>query len=232
MNPLAVSACALFALALPSFSQALSWETTGPQDNQDPGNSLVFANGEHGFTVTSWGYTAGKKNTAFEAAAGIVYPTGIGVTSAGERPRVPEHQLDNAKGNEWVLIVFDSLVTDVSLVVDPYGTWDRDVTYYTANLSGPVSLAGLSYSDLGELGFGERVDDLSTRSNQSREVEISGTGSFNAILVGAQQGAPGGFRNVDRFKITGVEGSIMPVPEPSSAMLGLLGGLFLLRRSR
>jgi len=232
MNFIALSACAAIALVLPVSSQTMSWETSGPPADGDFGNELVFANGGQGFTATSWSHTGGRRNQSFEAALGVIYSTGIGVTHQGEGMRVPEHQIDNGRGNDWVLLIFDGPVSDVTLTVNPYGTWDRDVTYYTANLDGPVDLNGLTYTDLAALGFGERVDDLSNRSSEEREVEVSvESGTFNAILIGAQQGKPGGFRNVDRFKITGVEANFT-VPEPSVAVLGLLGGLMLMRRRR
>lgn len=237
MHPFALSAlAAVIALSLPAFSQSMSWGTVGPQGETEFGNELVFANGTHGFTATSWGYVGKKNNQSFQEGMSVVYSSGIGVTNSTEgRYQVPEHQLDNAKGNDWLLFVFDASVTDVSIVVNPYGTWDRDVTYYTATLDGPVDLAGLNYDDLGELGFSERVDDLSTRSNEARTLDVSasagGTGSFNAILIGAQQGNPGKRGNVDRFKVGGVSATFV-VPEPSSALLGLLGSLMLLRRRR
>ncbi len=230
MNLPALSAGAAIALALPAFSQSMTWETTGSRGDDDFGNELVFANGGQGFTATSWSHTGGRRNQSFEASLGVTYATGIGVTHPGEGSRVPEHQIDNARGNDWVLLIFEGPVSEVTLTVDPYGTWDRDVTYYTANLSGPVDLAGMTYTDLAELGFGERVDDLSNRSSEEREIEITAESGFNAILIGAQQGRPKP-GSVDRFKITGVEASFT-VPEPSSALLGLLGGLMLLRRRR
>ncbi|WP_367872140.1 hypothetical protein [Luteolibacter sp. Populi] len=231
MNSLALSACAVIALSLPGFSQSMSWDTSGTQGDNGPGNELVFGNGAHGFTATSWGYTAGKRNQAFEAGMSVIYSNGIGVTNADEKNpfRIPEHQLDNAKGNEWMLFVFEGPVSDVSIKVDPYGTWDRDVTYYTANLSGQIDLAGLTYADLEGLGFGERTDDFSTRGGDSRDVSVSGGGTFNAILIGAMQGKPGGKRDVDRFKISSLDATYL-VPEPSSALLGGLGALLLLRR--
>jgi hypothetical protein len=231
MKLLGLSASALIALALPAFSQTMSWETMGSHGDDDPGNELVFANGGQGFTATSWSHTGGRRNQSFEAALGVMYSTGIGVTNPGEGLRVPEHQIDNGRGNDWVLLIFDGPVSEVTLTFNPYGTWDRDVTYYTANLNGSVDLAGLTYTDLAELGFGERVDDLSNRSSEEREIEITDeTGSFNAILIGAQQGRPKP-GSVDRFKITGV-GAVFTVPEPSAVLLGLLGGLMLLRRRR
>lgn len=230
MKSYALSACAALALVVPGFSQSLSWDTGGHATDTF-GNTLVFADGALGMSVTSWGHTRGKANDAFESGKSVLYHTGLGVTNRDEGSRVPEHQVDNAKGNDWILIVFDTAVTDVTIVVDPYGVWDRDVTYYTANLSGPVDLTGLDYSDLAELGFGQRTDDFSTRSGTSRDVEIEGaTPSFNAVLIGAQLG-PQGHRGVDRFKVAGVN-AIVAVPEPSAAMLGFLGALGLLRRRR
>lgn len=232
MNPYALSACAALALVLPGFSQSQSWDTDGTPGLETFGNTLVFADGALGMSITSWGHTRGRKNDAFEAGKTIIYPTGLGVTNHDEGPQVPEHQIDNGRGNDWILIVFDSAVTDVRIVVDPYGVWDRDVTYYTANLSSDADLSGLTYSDLADLGFGERTDDLSTRSNEEREIEIQGsTPSFNAVLIGAQLGKQGP-RGVDRFKIDGVSATATIVPEPSVAMLGMIGAIGLLRRRR
>lgn len=231
MNTCALPACVFLALAVSAFAQTHSWDTDGRPGTEEFGNTLVFGDGALGMSVSSWGHTRGRKNDAFESGKSIVYSTGIGVTNRDEGRRVPEHQIDNGRGNDWVLIVFDAPVTDVRIVVDPYGVWDRDVTYYTANLSGPVDLEGLSYSDLAALGFGERTDDLSTRSGSAREVEIEGNAAgFNAVLIGAQLGKQG-FRGVDRFKIGGIS-AVTAVPEPSSALLGLLGALCLFRRKR
>ena len=52
--------------------------------------------------------------------------------------------------------------------------------------------------------------------------------SLGIILIGAQQGKPKA-GSVDRFKINSVS-SIVVVPEPSVAMLGILGALALLNR--
>ncbi|QJE94726.1 PEP-CTERM sorting domain-containing protein [Luteolibacter luteus] len=231
MNLYALLACAILALVLPGFSQSLSWDTDGTPGTEAFGNTLVFADGALGMSITSWGHTHGRKNDSFESGKSIIYPTGVGVTNRDEGMRVPEHQIDNGRGNDWVLIVFDSAVTDVKIEVDPYGVWDRDVTYYTANLSRDVDLSGLTYSDLADLGFGERTDDLGTRSSEAREIEIQGaTTSFNAVLIGAQLGKQG-FRGVDRFKIDGVSAT-PAVPEPSVTFLGLIGMIGLLRRRR
>ncbi len=231
VNIRALPACVVLALAAPGYSQTHSWETDTHPPAHEFGNTLVFGDGALDMSVTSWSHTRGRKNLAFEAGKSVVYSTGLGVTNRDEGPRIPEHQIDNGRGNEWVLIIFDAPVEDVKIIVDPYGVWDRDVTYYTANLSGPVDLEGLTYSDLADLGFGSRTDDLSIRSGAAREVEIQGDGAgFNAVLIGAHLGKQG-FRGVDRFKIGGVS-AVTAVPEPSAAMLGFIGALGLLRRRR
>jgi hypothetical protein len=217
------------------FAQSVTWETTGANDSGDFGNALLFEDGGHDLTVTSWGYTRGDFDNAFEQARGSLYSIGMGVSNAEEGTGTNDHQMDNAEGDDWMLFYFDGPVENVKIVVDPYGTWDRDVTYYTANLDGPVNLTGLSYSNLSSHGFNPRTDNLSSTSGDARQVSINNvSGGFNAILFGAWQGEPTG-DSVDRFKISSVSATFIAapaVPEPSSMLLGLIGGLGLLRRRR
>lgn len=235
MKTPALAACALVALSLSVFGQSVTWETTGPDDPGDFGNALLFESGDHDLTVTSWGYTRSDFDDAFEEARGSLYSIGMGVSNGEEGTGTNDQQMDNAGGDDWMLFYFDGPVENVKIVVDPYGTWDRDVTYYTANLDGPVNLTGLSYSNLSSHGFKPRADSFSTVSSEAREISVNNvTGGFNAILFGAWQGEPTG-DSVDRFKISGVSASFLAapaVPEPSSMLLGLLGALGLLRRRR
>ena len=231
----ALAVCALIALTTSVFAQSLSWDTTGSNDSGDFGNALVFNDSGRELAITSWGHTRGDFDDAFEAARGSLYSIGMGVSNAEEGTGTNDHQMDNSGGDDWMLFYFDGPVEDVKIVVDPYGTWDRDVTYYTARLDGPVNLTGLSYSDLASLGFDSRRDSLGSVGSAARQVSIQNvSGGFNAILFGAWQGEPTA-DSIDRFKISSVSASpIDPVtvPEPSSALLGVIGGLALLRRRR
>lgn len=233
MNTPALTACALVALASHVFSQSVTWETTGSNDSGDFGNTLLFHDSGRDLAVSSWGHTRGGLDDAFEAARGSVYTIGMGVSNADEGTGTNDHQMDNAGGDDWMLFSFDSAVSDVRIVIDPYGTWDRDVTYYTANLSGPVELTGLTYANLSALGFSARTDNFSIVSESSREIAINNPpGEFNTILFGAWQGEPVG-DSVDRFKISSVSATLQApaaVPEPSAALLGAIGILGLLRR--
>lgn len=235
--------CACVVLAGTALSQNVQWDTVGPNHGGSFGNALNFYSDtdNKNLVVNSWGYTYGPSNTAFEAARGSQYTIGMGVSNAEETTNNPDHQVDNIGADDFMLFYFDEMVGNVKVTIDPYGTYDRDVTYYTATLDGPVDLTHLTYADLAALGFSARHDDYSTMSGDAREVSIANTtGGFNAILFGAWQGEPTG-DSVDCFKISGVSATYTgqpnphgngTIPEPSSALLGLLGTLGLLRRRR
>ena len=232
--------CACVALASPAFSQNVEWDTIGPNHSGEFGNFLNFYSENKNLVVTSWGYTKGTSNTAFEAARGSQYTIGMGVSNAEESTGNPDHQMDNGGADDWMLFYFDEMVGNATVTIDPYGSYDRDVTYYTATLDGPVDLTNLTYADLMALGFSARHDSYSTVSGDAREVAIADSpGGFNAILFGAWQGEPSS-DSLDCFKISGVSatytGAPNPhnstIPEPSTAWLGLLGSLALLRRRR
>lgn len=240
-SPLLV-ACAVMASASLAFSQSPTWETVGPNYGGEFGNTLFFHDSGHELQVTSWGFTGGSENTSFEEARGSIYTIGMGVSNAEEGTGNPDHQMDNAGGDDWMLFYFDGLVEDVSVVIDPYGTYDRDVTYYTATLDGPIDLSGLNFANLAALGFSERTDDMSSYSGDAREVAIQ-NGSpdgFNMLLLGAWKGEPTG-DSIDRFKISSVSATYVTgsgssgtpaIPEPSSMLLGMIGATGLLRRKR
>jgi hypothetical protein len=245
MKSPALVACALMAFACSAFSQSPTWETVGPNHGGEFGNTLVFQDSGHELQVTSWGFTGGPDNLHFEEARGSLYTIGMGVSNAEESTGSPDHQMDNAGGDDFMLFYFDGLVDDVSVVIDPYGNYDRDVTYYTATLNGPIDLSGLNFANLAALGFSERTDDMSSYSGDAREVEIQGNNpdGFNVLLFGAWRGEPTG-DSIDRFKISSVSAtyatgepnsgpSTTPtIPEPSTMLLAMIGAMGLLRRKR
>jgi uncharacterized protein (TIGR03382 family) len=239
MNSSALAICACIALATPAFSQNVEWDTVGPNQSGSFGNTLNFYSENKNLSVSSWGYTKGSSDTAFETARGSQYTIGMGVSNADETTSNPDHQVDNGGADDWMLFYFDEMVGNATVTIDPYGTYDRDVTYYTATLDGPVDLTNLTYADLVALGFSARHDSYSTVSGDARQVLIEDSpGGYNAILFGAWQGEPT-TDSLDCFKISGVSatytGAPNPytsVPEPATAVLGLLGSLALLRRRR
>jgi hypothetical protein len=241
MKSPALAACVLMAFACPVFSQNVTWDTVGPNHGGEFGNTLLFHDSGHQLAVTSWGFTGGSDNTSFEEARGSLYTIGMGVSNAEEGTGNPDHQMDNAGGDDWMLFYFDGTVDDVSVMIDPYGTYDRDATYYTATLDGPLDLSGLNFANLAMLGFSERTDDMSTYSGDAREVDIQGgPDGFNVLLFGAWKGEPSG-DGIDRFKISSVSATYASgsgstttptIPEPSGMLLGMIGALGMLRRKR
>lgn len=127
----------------------------------------------------------------------------------------PNHQVDNAGADDYLLFLFSEPVDISSVRIDPHGVWDRDVSYYVGNVTGPFSLTGVGYAGLGALGFGPLVSDLSSVSGAFRDVSIAG-GYVNALLLGGYQG-----ETDDYFKVRGL--TAVPVPEPGSLLLFLAG---------
>jgi hypothetical protein len=141
--------------------------------------------------------------------------------------------VDNAGQNEYVLFQFSSAVDPLSVRVDPYGTYDRDASYWTGNVTLPSDLlAGETYSSLTSsgIGFFSRIDNNGSVSSNPRDVSI--TSPFvTALLFGPAYNSGGN----DFFKITSLTGNARTtsVPEPSSMLLlslGLLGLVWLQRK--
>jgi hypothetical protein len=181
-----------------------------------PGNVRTFTEGGITVSVSSWGYTFGALDDAFEKARLGRWTTGLGSCNAEEIScGDPNHQVDNVGADDWLLFLFSEPVDISSVRVDPHGIWDRDVSYYVGDVAIPFDLTGVNYAALGALGFGSLFSDSSTVSGAFRDVSIAG-GFANALLLGGYEG-----ETDDYFKVRGL--TAVPVPEPGSLLLFLTG---------
>lgn len=207
----------LFLLGASGHAEAITWNFTGSGGEGTIGNSRTFTSEGVTVTATAWSYNG----TSFQAARLGLWSTGLGICSQSERCGDPVHQVDNAGQNEFVLFSFSTAVDPLSVRIDPYGTYDRDVSYWTGTVGLPSDLlAGETYASLGGLGFGGRIDNNGTVSSSPRDVSITSL-PVTAMLFGARVNGGGD----DYFKITSLTGTAS-VPEPSSLLLlglGMLG---------
>jgi PEP-CTERM motif len=208
-------------------AEAITWTFAGPGSEGSIGNSRSFTSEGITVTATAWSYTS----SGFQAARLGLWSTGLGVCNQAESCGNPAHQADNAGRNEFVLFQFSSAVDPLSVRIDPYGSYDRDVSYWTGNVTLPSDLlAGETYSSLTSsgVGFFSRIDNNGSISSSPRNVSI--TSPFVTTLLFGPRYNGGGD---DYFKITSLTGTAS-VPEPSSVLLlglGLLGLVWLQRKS-
>ena len=139
----------------------------------------------------------------------------------------PNHQVDNVGPDNFVLFSFANPVNISALNINPFGVYDRDVSYWVGTVAPGTDLTGKSYAQLLALGFTSgRIDKLSTPSEDPLDVAIGLSG--NAILFGSYADGAGGPATVadeDRFKIASITAELVPppppIPEPTTALFGL-----------
>jgi hypothetical protein len=223
------------AALIPASASAdpVTWSFTGTQGGSygtgSFGNTRTFTQGGVTVTASAWGYTWGSSDNALQAGALGRWSTGLGVCNVNEGSGCgsPTHQVDNVGADDWVLFVFSTAVDITSVRIDPYGSYDRDVSYWVGNVTSPLSLSGVTYSGLSALGFAPRTDNTAGVSSDARNVPVGG-GYVNALLIGGQLYSD----QDDYFKITSITGDVRSVAEPSSLMLVGLGLAGMLRRAR
>lgn len=220
----ALAACCLIGTS--GMAHAITWTFTGSGGEGTIGNSRTFTAEGITITATAWSYDS---RAGFQQARLGLWSTGLGVCSITEPCGNPSHQVDNAGQHEYVLFQFSAPIDPISVRIDPYGTYDRDVSYWTGNITLPSDLlVGETYSSLTGLGFFSRIDNNGTVSSSPRDVPIISP-VVNAMLFGPRYNGGGD----DYFKITSLTGVASSVPEPSSWLLlslGLLGWIWLQTR--
>ncbi len=226
---IALAAGLVVASSLPSFGQNLNFDLTGNGGLQGSGNSLTFTSNGVTATATAYSYTRNDDTSFEKSQLGRYGSSGLGVTNKFEDGSSPEHRVDNFKHNDYILFTFDDLV-DVSSVQIASVVDDSDVSYWVGNISSN-NLTGKNYSGLSSLGFQDEQIDMFNSSVNSRTVTInSPSNGINAILFGTQRGLDSG-DYLDQFKVQHIKATV--VPEPSAALLSVLGAFgFCLRRRR
>jgi len=217
----------------------LDFTSSGGVDTGDIGgafgNIRTYTNDGVTVTVTAWGLT-GNSDTTFQTAnlgqyTGTNLGLGVCNQNEGKNCSSPNHQVDNAHGNDFVLFQFSSLITSpITITITPYGTYDRDVTYYTGNAASGLNLTGDALSGLSALGLTDVQNSDSIVSSSTRTVTLNVSGGVNTILFGARVN---GDSYADYFKINGLSANVSPTPEPAtSAAVGatLIGLAALARR--
>ena len=92
------------------------------------GNVRTFVSGGVTLSASAWGYTYGSSDNALQNAALGRWSTGLGACNRSESCGSPVHQVDNSGADDWVLFTFSEAVDVTSIRIDPYGTYDRDVS--------------------------------------------------------------------------------------------------------
>lgn len=227
---IALAAGLVVASSLSSHGQSLTWNLGGSGGLGSTGATKSFTASGVKVTVSAWSYTKTSSNTSLEAARLGQYSPGLGVTNNEEDGSSPWHQADNYGQNDYMLFVFDTLVDVDHVEVTPSpGPYDQDVSYWVGNISN-TNLDSVTYASLLTRGFTaeQTVDGVSSSSQKTVAINAPSSG-VNAILFGPRRGLQTG-SYVDAFKVNSL--CATAVPEPSAALLSLLGAVGVCLRRR
>ncbi len=195
------------------------------------GNERTFTQDGESVEVTAWADTGiPPPPEALDEAWVGRFSTGLGICNQGEGSLSycsdPLHQVDNVGQQDLMLFSFGTLQTFDSIVIDPFGSFDRDVTFWVGTVPDPLNLSldGVGIGQLGSIGFGAQNDDYNGIGSGALTIDLLGL-QGNVLLFGALY-PPN--RKKDRFKIRELTTSAAVVPVPPAvwlftSALGLLG---------
>jgi len=202
--------------------------TTSTQIGSGFGNALDFGN----LAVTAWGTTGVPTdyNSLLDEGQILRFGTGLGACnkSEGMNCNNPIHQVDNVGDDDLVLFKFDSTVDFNNIVIDPFGYFDRDVSFWIANITTAESdLIGFNPFSLinGTSIFGAATNITNFPGSGPLSINLGGA-TGNVLLFGGKLDA-GSYYDNDRFKIASLDVTVVPVPAAvwlfGSGLLGLVG---------
>lgn len=201
------------------------------------GNQLTFSKGGQQLKVSAWADTGSAPAGSFETAYLGRFSTGLGVCNRGEGSITAcidaglDHQVDNVGQQDLVLFLFDTPQAFTSLTIDPWGVWDRDVSFWVGTVAPNLSLAGASRTTLVALGFGPQVDSFNSAGESALSISLGGRVG-NALIVSALFPADA---SPDRFKIKSLvttNATVVPLPATMWLLVSALGSLAGVRRLR
>jgi hypothetical protein len=196
------------------------------------GNKVTFYEESEKLRTFAWSNTGELPTGGFETAYIRRFSTGLGVCNQDEGAITDcisgsvDHQVDNVSQQDVVLLLFESPQAMDSLTIDPWGTWDRDFSFWVGTVSSDVTLTGATFASLASLGFSSQVNSFNTSGDAALTVGLGGLVG-NALLVGALNPADG---TPDRFKIRQLATTVVPLPAGAWLFLSALGAMAGVRR--
>ena len=195
-----------------------------------------FSSGPESVDVTAWSDTGVSPAGSFAGGYLGRYDTGLGVCNRSEALVAGSisncvfdggirNQVDNVGQQDLVLFVFSATQALESITIDPYGAFDRDVSFWVGNVTTPLDLGSLTFAGLTGIGFGARTDSFNGVGGDPLTVSLGGV-IGNALLIGALYPRDA---VADKFKIQSITStSVVPVPGAFwllGSAAALLGGI-------
>lgn len=193
--------------------------------------------------VTSFGLTA-NGGTEFEAAQVGQFFGGLGScnTFEGLGCNSPLHTADNIGQKEVLVMAFNQQVDFSSVELTNFGTDNNyvDIEYWIGTAPIPVALAGSTASNTTKSndsittisGFGESTYSFEYVGFQDIASFDLTPGTGNVLIIGATFGDPFKDGNNDRFKLSSVTVTAVPIPAAAWLFGSALIGMSALKRRK